>query len=217
MKDKGLESPLSAPDRGSELHLLSPEVDLVGETLIKDNFENAWMKMSVSGKTALLKIFPKCIPQSYIGKEAKSQEELIYNILCESEEEAEECGRFLADFIVCGYGNPDSSKGWFCALDLEDITRIFSSANRYRKIPYNSAKKEELSALCKEIGLKKSNTVFVCTYNLHLDAADKITAELANEASDNCIWWNQFVIDEACEGEGAVHLFFENVQLLERT
>ena len=178
--------------------------------LIKDNLENVWMKISSTGKSVVLKLFPKNIPQNVIGSEAQANEELTYYILCETEEDAFECKSFLSDFIVIGYGKPDTKRTWLCALDLEDITHIFSSrVTHYYKISYD-AMKTSVNTLdyYKERGLKAIKTLFVCTHNVDLDEADKIAREFAKELSDDGMIWNQFIIDESEERDNSVRVFY---------
>ena len=177
--------------------------------LIKDNPENTWMKIYSAGKTVELKLFPKNIPKSYIGSEAQANEELTYDILCETEEDAIECKNFLSVFFVIGYGKPDTKRGWLCALDLEDITHIFSSrVTHYYKISYDMMKTlANAPDYYKERGLKTIKTLFVCTHNVNLDEADKIAREFSKGVSDDCMIWNQFIIDESMKRETCVYLF----------
>ena len=178
--------------------------------LIKDNPENTWMKIYSAGKTVELKLFPKNIPKSYIGSEAQANEELTYDILCETEEDAIECKNFLSVFFVIGYGKPDTKRGWLCALDLEDITHIFSSrVTYYYKISYD-AMKTSVNTLdyYKERGLKTIKTLFVCTHNVDLDEADEIAREFDKELPDDGMIWNQFIIDESEERDNSVRVFY---------
>ena len=177
--------------------------------LIKDNLENTWMKIYSAGKTVELKLFPKKIPKSYIGSEAQANEELTYDILCETEEDAIECKNFLSVFFVIGYGKTDSKRGWLCALDLEDITHIFSSDVTYYKVYCDFAKLlENVSSFCKERDLENAKTLFVCTHNVNLDDADKIAREFSKGVSDDCIIWTQFIMDETIERENSVRVFY---------
>ena len=178
--------------------------------LIKDNLENVWMKISSTGKSVELKLFPENIPQNIIGSEAQANEELTYYILCETEEDAIECKNFLSVFFVIGYGKTDTKRTWLCALDLEDITHIFSSrVTHYYKISYD-AMKTSVNTLdyYKERGLKAIKTLFVCTHNVDLDEADKIAREFAKELSDDGMIWNQFIIDESEERDNSVRVFY---------
>lgn len=178
--------------------------------LIKDNLENIWMKISSTGKSVELKLFPKNISQSYIGSEAQANEELTYDILCESEEDAIECKNFLSVFFVIGYGKPDTKRTWLCALDLEDITHIFSSrVTHYYKISYDAMKTSANAPdYYKERGFKAIKTLFVCTHNVNLDDADKITREFSKEVSDDCMIWTQFIMDETIERDNSVRVFY---------
>ena len=178
--------------------------------LIKDNLENIWMKISSTAKIVELKLFPKNIPQSYIGSDAQAKEELTYYILCETEEDAIECKNFLSVFFVIGYGKPYTKRTWLCALDLEDITRIFSSrVTHYYKISYDVMKTlDHALDYYKERGLKTIKTLFICTHNVDLDEADKIAREFAKELSDDGMIWNQFIIDETAERDNSVRVFY---------
>ena len=178
--------------------------------LIKDNLENIWMKISSTGKSIELKLFPKNIPQNVIGSEAQANEELTYYILCETEEDAFECKSFLSDFIVIGYGKPGTKRTWLCALDLEDITHIFSSrVTHYYKISYDVMKTlANAPDYYKERGFKAIKTLFVCTHNVNLDDADKITREFSKGVSDDCMIWTQFIMDETIERENSVRVFY---------
>ena len=184
-----------------------------GENIhITDGEDRLWMKISSNENNVEFNIYPQFIPETYIGKEAKSIDELKYNISCETIENALKCKCLLSDLIDCGYGQGylSGQKVWLVALDIRDITQIFSSdVTLYKNITFDTkATLRDISEFCQKHNLREANTIFVCMYTCNLDEADEILKCFCKEVSIECDVWCQYLCIDTDIEDNSIHVFY---------
>jgi hypothetical protein len=114
-----------------------------------------------------------------------------------------------------GYGDfTKHGKGWFCALDLEDVNEILASGDLcYRSFSLDANENNErISEFCEMCNIQSVQTVFVCIYGSKeatLETYDSIVREFEAKITDDCNLWNQFIQDNTIKnGDRIIHLIY---------
>ena len=183
-----------------------------GIVRVSDWEDELWMLISSSDKNVDLRIYPQAIPTSFIGKAAKEFDELKYNIACKTDMDALHCKCFLADFMDCGYGQRvmTGKKGWLAPLDIEDLTKIFSSSvTYYKEFAINTPETNDDVALWfKEDVPQDADNIFVSIYTNSLDYANSIMDPFYAGASEGCMVWCQFIINDEWQEKDIAYVFY---------
>ena len=179
---------------------------------IIDKEDKAWMKISSKDSDVHLSVFPKNIPAALIGEGAGTKEELKYNISCNTSERANECKRFLADFIDGGYGEKYNrgEGGWLVGLDLGDLTDVFSENMQYVSFLFDGADIEEVSKSI--INIKNAKGIFACVCTDYeeasLDNYSLIVGKIYEEVSEDCNVIQQCVADKSINNKTVIHILY---------
>ena len=179
----------------------------------KDN--NIWMQISTAGNEVVLKIFPRNIPKEFIGEKAQERAELTYTLICETQEAALNCRRYLADFIDSGYGEKwYTGDGWLLAMDFQDITDVLTDKMRYSEFKCDN---KEVSTtflnFFEESNLKDAKSILLCVYIASYEkntliGYNEITEKLHEATSKNCVIMQQCLVDKIIENNTAVRILY---------
>lgn len=184
----------------------SPDCDFI---IGVDNRE--WMQISTADNNVTWKIFPRNIPKEYIGEKAPEQEEITNTLICETQETADDCRGFIADFINRGYGEKFSAgDGWLVALDLQDIAGVLSEGMRYCKLECDSKDASDtVFRFFEKVKVKDAKGVLMCVYceENALSIYNGIIEALYDTANKNCVIMQQCVVDKALKNQAVVHIF----------
>ena len=171
------------------------------------------MRISTVENNVAWKIFPRNIPEEYIGDKAQNREELINTMICETKDDTSICRQFITDFIDSGYGEKRyGGNGWIIALDLQDVTEVLRGEMHYYKFKCdgNEVPNTFLNFLAK-INIKDAKSLLICVCN---DSCEENKLSLYNAimeiiygvTSENCVIAQQCVMGKNIEKKTVINI-----------